>query len=51
MEPAVLILHDVLGRVVRAEEALEDGAADYAWAILRDLELDLAAYTEWRKAA
>lgn len=39
---------DVLARIVTAREALEDGAIDYALAILRELELDLAA---WQDAA
>lgn len=33
---------DGLARIVTAKEALEDGAIDYAWAVLHELELDLA---------
>jgi hypothetical protein len=42
------VVADVLARIVAAIEALEDGAADYASTILRDLELDLQAYKECR---
>ena len=40
----VFWLADALARIVTAKEALEDGATEYAWQVLHDLELDLAAY-------
>jgi hypothetical protein len=33
---------DVLALVVVAKEAVEVGASDYVWAVLHELELDLA---------
>ena len=44
------VVADVLARVVAAMEALEAGAAGYAWTILSDLELDLVAFQESRRA-
>jgi hypothetical protein len=33
---------EVLARIVTTKQAIEDGAITYAWAVLHDLELDLA---------
>ena len=45
---------EVVSRVIRAEELLEDGDASSAWDVLKDLELDLAGYlallNEWQAA-
>ena len=45
------LLQDASARIIRAEEALEDGERDLAWEILRDLEVDvvggLAAWEGW----
>jgi hypothetical protein len=38
------IIRDATARIVRAEEALEDGEHDLAWRILRDLEQDVAGW-------
>ena len=35
------LLRDASARIVRAQEALEDGEQALAWEILRDLELDV----------
>ena len=40
---------DVLARVVTLREALEDGAGDYAWNLLVDLEADLAGRLHQRR--
>jgi hypothetical protein len=40
---------DALARIVTAKEALEDGAIDYAWTVLHELELDLAGELERRQ--
>jgi hypothetical protein len=43
-------LGDVLARIVTAKLALEDGAIDYAWAVLHELELDLGGDLErWQE--
>jgi hypothetical protein len=38
----LLILRDALARLVRVEEAIEDGDHSLAWELLRDLEQDVA---------
>lgn len=40
-----------LARIVSAKEALEDGATDYAWMLLHELELELARLLDQRRAA
>jgi hypothetical protein len=45
---AAAFLQDVLARIVRSREALEDGEPCLAWEILRDLEADISS---WREAA
>ncbi len=40
------LLRDVLARIIAAIEELEAGDRGAAWAILHDLELDLAAVLE-----
>ena len=45
------VVADALARLVTAREALEDGAVEYAGTLLRDLELDLAAYEARRGVA
>jgi hypothetical protein len=44
------IVRDALARIVRAEEALEDGERRLAWELLRDLEEDVAvALRAWEE--
>lgn len=42
---------NVLARVVAAMDAIEEGALELAWEILRDLELDIEGLQKRRRAA
>jgi hypothetical protein len=42
---------DILARIVRAQDAIEDGDSGFAWEILRDLELDLLDASDERDVA
>jgi hypothetical protein len=43
------LIGDVTARRVTAREALEDGDLSYCAELLRELELDLAAWTVWHE--
>ena len=42
---------NVLARVVAAMDAIEDGAFDLPWEILRELEIDISRAYKWKRAA